>query len=151
MSPAPAQVPAQIPRSIDHSRRVSGKSSGPIACQALVRNEGTTSSAAACAGVMTTARRPIATVGSPRPTTPLDETGEHEDRRDRGESGDCHAPHIAGTRRIPTSDVANGGFGKDGCQRSDGGGWSPTSDLYAAADLRAATIWSAVRPTSSAM
>jgi hypothetical protein len=71
MSPAPAQVPAQIPSSIDHSRRASGKSSGPIACQALVRNDGTTSSAAACAGVMTTARRPMATVGSPRPTTPL--------------------------------------------------------------------------------
>jgi hypothetical protein len=34
-------------------------------------NDGTTGSAAACAGVITTARRPIATVGSPRPITPF--------------------------------------------------------------------------------
>jgi len=37
----------------------------------LVRKEGTTSSAAACAGVMRRASRPMATVGSPRPITPF--------------------------------------------------------------------------------
>ena len=64
-------VPTQMPSSIGHMRRNSGGSPGPIACQKLVRNNGTASSAAACAGVITKARRPIATVGIPRPTTPF--------------------------------------------------------------------------------
>jgi hypothetical protein len=60
-----------MPSSIGHSRLVSGANSGPIACHTLVRNDGATRSAAACAGVITTASSPIATVGSPRPITPF--------------------------------------------------------------------------------
>ena len=60
-----------MPSSIGHSRRTSGTSTGPIACQTLVRSDGTTRSEAACAGVITIASSPIATVGRPRPITPL--------------------------------------------------------------------------------
>jgi hypothetical protein len=65
-------------------------SSGPIACQTLVRKEGTTSSAAACAG-----------------DHAFHEASEHEDRRDGGKHEGRHAPHIAGAARNRTSDVAN--------------------------------------------
>jgi hypothetical protein len=45
---------------------------GPSAnCQTLVTKDGTTSSAAACAGAITTANNPIPMVGKPRPITPF--------------------------------------------------------------------------------
>src|SRR5581483_1863556 len=72
MMPAPAQVPRQIPASMGQSRRDRRRRPGPAtACQTLVTSDGTTRSAAACAGAISKPSSPIATVGRPRPITPL--------------------------------------------------------------------------------
>src|SRR4029077_7756293 len=69
---APINVPMQIPASTGHSRRASAHNSPPTAaCQILVTSDGTTRIAAACAGVINSPNRPMDTVGSPRPMTPL--------------------------------------------------------------------------------
>jgi hypothetical protein len=71
-APAAAHVPMWMPNSIGQSRRSSVIKLGPAAsCQTLVTNDGTTSNAAASAGGMTRPSKPMATVGRPRPMTPL--------------------------------------------------------------------------------
>src|SRR4029078_13367554 len=77
-----------------------------------------------------------------------------------------HAPLISGAWWTSPSDVTNRGFARQARPTAASGGWNASTvvvrarssvlvalrrrDLYAA-DFRAATIWSAVRPTSSAM
>src|SRR6218665_397946 len=65
-------VPARMPSSSVHRRRRQAPSvaSGSI-CQRLVSSEGSSSSTAPWAGGMNRPSRPMATVGRPRPTTPL--------------------------------------------------------------------------------
>jgi len=54
------------------SRRSKGGRAGPAAiCQAFVTNEGSVMSAAASTGAMAKLKRPMPTVGRPRPVTPL--------------------------------------------------------------------------------
>ena len=62
----------QMPASIGQIRLTSGSRLVPtIACQTLVISAGATMIAAACAGVIISPSRPMATVGRPRPMTPL--------------------------------------------------------------------------------
>ena len=71
-SQAPPSVPATTPACMGRWRRVIGASVGHgRICQTLVTSEGRISSAAACAGGMASASSAIASVGRPRPTTPL--------------------------------------------------------------------------------
>ncbi len=69
---APTSVPMKIMLSIGHSRFSKGRRLPPAAsCQTLVNVDGMISNAAACAGSMASPSNPIATVGKPRPITPL--------------------------------------------------------------------------------
>jgi len=69
---APAAVPAIMPIIIGHSRRSKGRNCPPTSiCQTLVTMEGAISKAAASAGDMKSTSSPTATVGKPRPITPL--------------------------------------------------------------------------------
>ena len=71
-SQAPPSVPTTTPACMGHRRRVIGASVGHgRICLTLVTSEGRISSAAACAGGMASASSAIASVGRPRPTTPL--------------------------------------------------------------------------------
>jgi hypothetical protein len=71
-----------MPISIGHIRRTSASRSPPTAnCQILVTSDGTTRIAAACAGVISSPSRPIATVGSPSPITPLTKPASRKARR----------------------------------------------------------------------
>src|SRR5437763_2465497 len=66
------KVPTKLANSDGQSRRISGMSEGPNQpCQMLVSSAGMTTSAAPSPGDMIRLSRPIATVGSPWPSTPL--------------------------------------------------------------------------------
>src|SRR5574337_582962 len=68
----PSAVPRHAKAIMPAKRRMVAAIDGPAAnCQTFVTSEGTTTSAAACAGAMISPSAPIATVGSPMPTTPL--------------------------------------------------------------------------------
>jgi len=118
-----------------------------------VTNDGTTTSEAACAGVVTIARRPIATVGKPMPIIPFTKPASTNVAtvKPSVKTGASIRKLIADGFRRSSSDVAKTGFvTKDGCEFI-----RPSSAIpgrrYAAALFLAAMIWSAVRPVSSAM
>ncbi|MNN60113.1 hypothetical protein D3C81_1752750 [compost metagenome] len=68
----PAPVPMKIASNIGHSRLINPAKCPPNAsCQTLVSVAGMISSAAACDGAIARPSRPMATVGRPRPITPL--------------------------------------------------------------------------------
>ena len=102
-----------MPSSIGHSRRNSGTRPGPTAdCQTLVTNDGTTTSEAACAGVVTIARRPIAMVGNPTPTIPFAKPASTKVAtvKPSVRTGASIRQLIAGGFRDASSDVAKTGF-----------------------------------------
>ncbi|MNL00798.1 hypothetical protein D3C87_1212410 [compost metagenome] len=87
-SAAHSHVPAQMVTSIGHSRSSSWPKRGPLnSCTTLVTMDGATSSAAACTGGMTSPSRPTATVGRPRPTTPLTKPASRKVRPINANSG----------------------------------------------------------------
>src|SRR5205823_4715263 len=64
-------------------RRTIRHADGPATnCQTFVTSDGTTRSAAACTGGIVSPSAPIATVGRPMPTTPLDPASQEEDSDD---------------------------------------------------------------------
>ncbi|MNJ60731.1 hypothetical protein D3C77_564860 [compost metagenome] len=68
----PSKVPMKIISCIGQSLRSNARKWPPAAsCQRLVTVDGTISSAAACAGDIASPSNPMATVGRPRPITPL--------------------------------------------------------------------------------
>ncbi|MNC42684.1 hypothetical protein D3C75_915060 [compost metagenome] len=68
----PAPVPMKIASNIGHSRLTSPDKCPPNAsCQTLVSVAGMINSAAACDGAIARPSSPMATVGRPRPITPL--------------------------------------------------------------------------------
>ena len=153
-SPPPSQVPRQMPSSIGHSRRTSGTSTGPVACQTLVRSDGTTRSDSGLRRrhhdrEAAPSRR---SAGRDR-ITPLTKPAEHECREWRRRKR--KSPCAAFSRRL-----AHLAFG---CrerrlrrERRTAPDWvrprsMSSASAQAAAAFRAATIWSAVRPVSSAM
>ena len=72
ISPDPAAVPTATASIMPPKRRSSAPKRGPDrSCHTFVTSEGTSSRAAASAGAMAAPRSPIATVGRPRPMTPL--------------------------------------------------------------------------------
>ncbi|MNT05421.1 hypothetical protein D3C72_1400400 [compost metagenome] len=70
--PVVSIVPMATQTIIGHNLRQSARTSGPVNnCQKLVTSDGTSNSAAACAGDISRLSNPIDTVGSPRPITPF--------------------------------------------------------------------------------
>ena len=72
MKLTPKGVPKQIPSNKVPKRLLNALKLGPaMSCQTFVMSEGKTSIAAASTGAMTRPKNPMATVGSPIPSTPL--------------------------------------------------------------------------------
>ncbi|MOA30618.1 hypothetical protein D3C78_1517210 [compost metagenome] len=68
----PTPVPMEIASNIGHNRLISpGKCPPNASCQTLVKVAGMINNAAACDGAIARPSKPMATVGRPRPITPL--------------------------------------------------------------------------------